>query len=95
MPAIERAGLIVTDIEVLRMHYAETLQAWRERFQARREEAKALYDERFCRMWEFYLAGSEVHLPLSKAKPCFRSSSQIRRCPAIDAQTISRRRKRF
>ncbi len=59
MPSIERSGLFVTDIEVLRMHYAKTLQAWRERFLARREEAKALYDERFCRMWEFYLAGSE------------------------------------
>jgi cyclopropane-fatty-acyl-phospholipid synthase len=60
LPAIERAGLIVTDIEVLRLHYAETLKAWRERFMARREEAAALYDERFCRMWEFYLCGSEA-----------------------------------
>jgi cyclopropane-fatty-acyl-phospholipid synthase len=59
MPAIERAGLYVTDIEILRLHYAETLKAWRERFLARRTEAAALYDERFCRMWEFYLAGSE------------------------------------
>ena len=59
MPAVERAGLFVTDVEVLRLHYAETLRAWRERFMARRDEAKALYDERFCRMWEFYLAGSE------------------------------------
>ncbi|MBB4001014.1 SAM-dependent methyltransferase [Aurantimonas endophytica] len=57
--AIERAGLIVTDVEVLRLHYAETLRHWRERFAARRDEAKALYDERFCRMWEFYLAASE------------------------------------
>ena len=60
LPAIERAGLYVTDIEILRLHYAETLRAWRERFMARREEAKKLYDERFCRMWEFYLAGSET-----------------------------------
>ena len=59
LPAIERAGLCVTDIEILRLHYAETLRAWRERFLARREEAKALYDERFCRMWEFYLAACE------------------------------------
>lgn len=59
LPAVERAGLIVTDIEILRLHYAETLRAWRERFLARREEAKALYDERFCRMWEFYLAACE------------------------------------
>jgi cyclopropane-fatty-acyl-phospholipid synthase len=60
LPAIERAGLIVTDIEILRLHYAETLKAWRERFLARRDDAKALYDERFCRMWEVYLAGCEV-----------------------------------
>ncbi|MBA4808581.1 cyclopropane-fatty-acyl-phospholipid synthase family protein [Brevundimonas sp.] len=60
LPAIERAGLWVTDMEVLRLHYAETLRAWRTRFLARRSEALAMYDERFCRMWEFYLAVSEV-----------------------------------
>ncbi len=57
---IERSGLLVADIEVLRLHYAETLKAWRERFLSRREEAKAITDERFCRMWELYLAGSEA-----------------------------------
>jgi cyclopropane-fatty-acyl-phospholipid synthase len=60
MPAIERSGLIVTDIEVLRLHYAKTLRHWRERFLARWDEASALQGERFCRMWEFYLAGSEA-----------------------------------
>jgi len=60
LPAIERAGLLVTDIEVLRLHYAETLKAWRERFLAHREEVERLYDARFCRMWEFYLASSEM-----------------------------------
>jgi cyclopropane-fatty-acyl-phospholipid synthase len=60
LPAIERSGLYVTDVEILRLHYAETLRAWRERFVANREEAARLYDERFCRMWEFYLAGSET-----------------------------------
>jgi cyclopropane-fatty-acyl-phospholipid synthase len=60
LPAIERSKLYVTDIEILRLHYADTLRAWRERFMARREEAAQLYDERFCRMWEFYLAGSET-----------------------------------
>ena len=60
LPAVERAGLWVTDVEVLRLHYAETLRHWRERFLARRDEALAMYDERFCRMWEFYLACSEV-----------------------------------
>ena len=60
MPYIERSGLMVTDIEVLRLHYAETLKAWRERFLANRDKVKAIYDERFCRMWEFYLSGSEA-----------------------------------
>ncbi|MEK0081992.1 class I SAM-dependent methyltransferase [Benzoatithermus flavus] len=60
LPAIERAGLWVTDVEILRLHYAETLRAWRQRFLASRDKAKALYDERFCRMWEFYLAACEV-----------------------------------
>ena len=60
IPAIERAGLLVCDIEILRLHYAETLKAWRVRFMARREEAVRLYDERFARMWEFYLASSEM-----------------------------------
>jgi cyclopropane-fatty-acyl-phospholipid synthase len=59
-PAIERSGLMITDIEVLRLHYAYTLRAWRERFMAHREEAKRLYDERFCRMWEAYLSMSEA-----------------------------------
>jgi len=60
LPAIERAGLLMCDIEILRLHYAETLKAWRERFLARREEAEKLYDARFVRMWEFYLACSEM-----------------------------------
>ena len=60
IPAIESAGLLVCDMEILRLHYAETLKAWRERFMARREEAVRLYDERFARMWEFYLAASEM-----------------------------------
>jgi len=60
LPAVERAGLRVTDIEILRLHYAKTLRCWLDRFWARREEVAALYDERFCRMWEFYLAGAEM-----------------------------------
>lgn len=59
-PVIEKSGLIITDLEVLRLHYASTLRIWRERFMARREKAKALYDERFCKMWEAYLAMSEA-----------------------------------
>ena len=60
LPAVERAGLLVTDVEILRLHYAKTLRCWFERFQARRAEMVELYDERFCRMWEFYLAGAEM-----------------------------------
>ena len=60
LAAIERCGLWVTDIEILRLHYAETLRKWRERFQHNRERARKLYDERFCRMWEFYLTGCEI-----------------------------------
>ncbi|TCV76279.1 cyclopropane-fatty-acyl-phospholipid synthase family protein [Neorhizobium sp. S3-V5DH] len=60
MPAVEKAGLLVSDIEILPMHYAYTLRHWRERFMAHKAEAAALYDERFVRMWEFYLAGSEM-----------------------------------
>ncbi|MCD2181152.1 SAM-dependent methyltransferase [Rhizobium sp. GN54] len=59
MRAVEKSGLAITDIEILRLHYAETLRHWRLRFMARRDEAKALYDECFCRIWEFYLAASE------------------------------------
>ena len=58
--AIERSGLIITDVECLRLHYAKTLAEWRRRFLARRNEVLALYDERFCRMWEFYLASCEA-----------------------------------
>ncbi len=60
MPAIERTGLLTSDIEILRLHYADTLRHWRSRFMAERERVKQLYDERFCRMWEFYLAASEM-----------------------------------
>jgi cyclopropane-fatty-acyl-phospholipid synthase len=60
LPAVERAGLLVTDIEVLRLHYAETLKAWRQRFLAHREEVEKIYDRRFVRMWEFYLAAAEM-----------------------------------
>ena len=60
LPAVERAGLLVTDVEILRLHYAATLREWRERFLAHRENAAKLYDARFVRMWEFYLAASEM-----------------------------------
>jgi cyclopropane-fatty-acyl-phospholipid synthase len=59
LPHIERAGLYVTDVEILRLHYAKTLRDWAARFADHRDRARELYDERFCRMWEFYLAASE------------------------------------
>lgn len=58
--ATERQGLWVADMEVLRLHYYYTIRDWRERFTANRDKAAALYDERFCRMWEFYLAAVEL-----------------------------------
>ncbi len=60
LPTVEQLRLWVTDIEILRLHYADTLRAWRRRFERNRDRVKALYDERFCRMWEIYLVGSEI-----------------------------------
>ena len=60
LAAVERTGLWVTDVEIWRLHYAETIRLWNERFQTRRAEAARLLDERFCRMWEFYLAACEM-----------------------------------
>jgi cyclopropane-fatty-acyl-phospholipid synthase len=60
LPRIEASRLFATDIEILRLHYAETLRHWRRRFAANRDTIAAIYDERFCRMFEFYLAGSEI-----------------------------------
>lgn len=60
LAAVERVGLWVTDIEILRLHYAKTIADWRRRFLANRDEVLRLYDERFCRMWEFYLTSCEL-----------------------------------
>jgi len=60
VPIIERQGFVISDIEVLQRHYALTLRHWRERFLNRWSEAAILYDERFCRMWEFYLSAGEA-----------------------------------
>ena len=60
MRVIEPLGLYVTDIEILRLHYAETLRQWRARFLKRWDDALRIYDERFCRMWELYLALCET-----------------------------------
>jgi cyclopropane-fatty-acyl-phospholipid synthase len=86
LAAVERSGLIVTDVEILRLHYAETLRAWRSRFAAARPDVAAEHGERFCRMWEFYLAASEVG---------FRRSGhmvfQLQLAKRIDAVPITRR----
>jgi cyclopropane-fatty-acyl-phospholipid synthase len=60
MASVERVGLLVTDLEILRLHYAETLRHWYERVQANRTKIVRLYDERFLRMWEMYLASCEM-----------------------------------
>ena len=57
---IEKSGLIISDMEVLRMHYSHTLRHWKERFLGRKEEVLTMFDEKFFRMWEFYLAGCEM-----------------------------------
>jgi cyclopropane-fatty-acyl-phospholipid synthase len=60
LPTVERSRLWITDIEILRLHYAETLRAWRARFERNRDRLRRIYDERFCRMWEMYLVSSEI-----------------------------------
>jgi cyclopropane-fatty-acyl-phospholipid synthase len=60
LPSVEKSGLLVADIEILRLHYAETLRHWRWRFAANRDTIASLYDDRFCRMFEFYLAAAEL-----------------------------------
>jgi cyclopropane-fatty-acyl-phospholipid synthase len=59
-PAIEKSGLIVSDIEVIRIHYAKTISHWFKNFQNNRKKIENLYDERFVRMWEVYLNLSEL-----------------------------------
>jgi cyclopropane-fatty-acyl-phospholipid synthase len=66
--AVEQNSLWVTDLEFLRLHYAKTLAHWESRFQANRAQVAKMYDERFCRMWEFYLISAEM---------MFRTGSQL------------------
>jgi cyclopropane-fatty-acyl-phospholipid synthase len=60
MPAVQGSRLLTTDVEVWRLHYAETLRHWRQRFEANIDAVRAIYDERFCRMWRYYLVASEM-----------------------------------
>ena len=57
---IEKAGLIVSDVEVLKLHYSHTLRHWKENCIKNKEQIVQMFDEKFCRMWEFYLAGCEI-----------------------------------
>ncbi|MBY0224202.1 MAG: cyclopropane-fatty-acyl-phospholipid synthase family protein [Hyphomicrobium sp.] len=59
-PAVENNSLWVTDLEFLRVHYATTLRHWHDRFEKNRTAVAEMYDERFCRMWEFYLISAEM-----------------------------------
>ncbi len=83
--AIERAGLITTDMEVLRLHYAETLEHWRKRFNEKREEVAKMFDERFCRIWDFYLAVSEASFRAGQNVVC-----QIQLAKKVDAVPLTR-----
>jgi cyclopropane-fatty-acyl-phospholipid synthase len=85
MPVIERTGLLTTDVEILRMHYAFTVERWQERFMANREEIAKLYDERFCRMWEFYLAGAEMDFRYLN-----QMVFQVQLCRSINAAPLTR-----
>jgi cyclopropane-fatty-acyl-phospholipid synthase len=85
VPVIEGARLWITDLEVLRLHYAETLKAWRRRFLQHRDQVLKLYDERFCRMWETYLAGSEIAFRLGG-----HLVMQVQMAKAVDAVPLTR-----
>ena len=85
IPSVERAGLWVADCEILRLHYAKTIKLWRERFAANREKIKALYDERFCRMFEFYLVGAELSFRLQG-----HMNFQLQLTPDINAVPLTR-----
>jgi cyclopropane-fatty-acyl-phospholipid synthase len=85
VPVVERERLWITDIEILRLHYARTLRLWRQRFTRNRERLAGIYDERFCRMWEMYLVGSEI---------AFRRSGhlvfQMQLAKAVDSVPLTR-----
>ncbi|MCU4158876.1 cyclopropane-fatty-acyl-phospholipid synthase family protein [Acidiphilium sp. AL] len=94
---LERSGLRSTDIEILRLHYAKTLAHWRKRFAANRDTIASLYDERFCRMFEFYLAGSELafrvqdHMVFQIQLARKQDAAPLTRDYMIDAERASRR----
>lgn len=82
---IEKAGLWITDCEIWRLHYAETLKEWEARFQANRHKVAEMFDERFCRMWEFYLIVSEFSFRHGK-----HMNFQIQLAKDVNALPLSR-----
>ncbi|MEZ5909644.1 MAG: cyclopropane-fatty-acyl-phospholipid synthase family protein [Hyphomicrobiaceae bacterium] len=96
--AVEQNSLWVSDLEFLRVHYADTLKHWSDRFEANRDKVRAMYDDRFCRMWEFYLVSAEMmfrtgsqlvfHMQLSKT----RDASPLVRDYMVDTQRLYRER---
>jgi len=82
---IEKAKLWVTDMEILRLHYAETLLEWDNRFQVNRGKVAKMFDERFCRMWEFYLIVSEFSFRYGK-----HMNFQIQLANEVDALPMTR-----
>jgi cyclopropane-fatty-acyl-phospholipid synthase len=99
-PAVESNSLWVTDLEFLRVHYATTLQHWMDRFERNRAAIAALYDERFCRMFEFYLISCEMmfrtgsqevfHMQLSRK----RDAAPIVRDYAVEMQRVYQEREK-
>ena len=85
LAAAERSGAWVTDIEVWRLHYAYTIKEWWDRFQENRDAAEAMFDARFCRMWEFYLAAAEMSFRHGK-----HVNFQLQLAPTRTALPISR-----
>jgi len=85
LSVIEQSGMWVTDIEILRLHYAETCLEWEKRFQANRDKIATMMDEKFCRMWEFYLIISEFSFRYSK-----NMNFQIQMSKQVDALPITR-----
>jgi len=86
VPAIEKSGLYLTDMEILRLHYAKTLRVWQERFMAHREQVLTFFDERFIRLWDFYLTASEVAFRIGNL-----DNFQIQLSKKIDALPLTRR----
>ena len=98
LAATERNMLWVSDIVVLRLHYYHTIRNWRERFAKNRARAAAIYDERFCRMWEFYRAAVELeflhgsHMVFQMLVAKTRDDVPIRRDFMVDRDAVNSKR---